>query len=150
LYRLTKIIANILRDLYGIKPAASADRIKLARNYNQELENWRSELAYLLNSDGIDPSLLVPLFQRQRNVLNLAFWHAQLLVHRPFLLSSFADLSNFANRNKESASTDYTSHVHRCLDAALNIAKTVDHLHSHGQIYVTHWVSIMQKIAIIC
>ncbi|KAK7701612.1 hypothetical protein SLS57_011661 [Botryosphaeria dothidea] len=139
-FKLSRILANILRDLYGIKPPSSDDRYRLAAKYNDELNEWRTSLAYLLDTDGVDPSLFLPIFLRQRNVLNLAFWHAQILVHRPFLLSNFAGLTNYSiNRSKLSGNSKLAYHVQRCLDAAMNIVRVVDDLTNQSQIYSTYW-----------
>ncbi|EKG18711.1 Transcription factor fungi [Macrophomina phaseolina MS6] len=138
--KLSRILANILRDLYGIKPPSSDDRYRLAAIYNDELNDWRTSVAYLIETDGVDPSLFLPIFLRQRNVLNLAFWHAQILVHRPFLLSNFAGLTNYStNRSKLSGNGKLAFHVQKCLDAALNIVRVVDELTIQGQIYSTYW-----------
>ncbi|KAL1617837.1 hypothetical protein SLS54_007618 [Diplodia seriata] len=149
--RFSRILANILRDLYGIRPPSTSDRYRLAAKYNDALNNWRASVAYLLDTDGVDPSLFLPIFLRQRNVLNLAFWHAQILVHRPFLLSNFAGLSSYNNlhhhhhRPNGRDSSDgggggkLAYHVQCCLDAATNIVRVVDELTRSGQIYSTFW-----------
>ncbi|KAB2571371.1 putative transcriptional regulatory protein [Lasiodiplodia theobromae] len=146
--RFSRILANILRDLYGIRPPSTEDRYRLAAKYNDELNNWRASVGYLLDTDGVDPSLFQPIFLRQRNVLNLAFWHAQILVHRPFLLSNFAGLTSYnLHRGPAAASSGgggsgggkLTWHVQRCLDAATNIVRVVDELTRSGQIYSTFW-----------
>ncbi|KAL1616400.1 hypothetical protein SLS56_011442 [Neofusicoccum ribis] len=143
--RLTSVQARLaqcfwLLDLYGIKPPSSEDRYRLAAKYNEELNDWRAALAYHLDTDGVDPSLFLPIFLRQRNVLNLAFWHAQILVHRPFLLSNFAGLTNYSiNRSRLSGNNKLAYHVQRCLDAATNIVRVVDELTNSGQIFSTYW-----------
>ncbi|PNH39894.1 hypothetical protein VD0004_g7020 [Verticillium dahliae] len=140
--KISRIVANILRDLYSIRPPSTDNQFKLAARYSKDIDNWRSGLTYLLDTDGVDPSLFQPIFLRQRNVLNMACWHAQILVHRPFLLNNFASLANLgstrnrkANRNSEL--TD--EHVQRCLEAAMNIVGLVDTLSSNGQLYNTFW-----------
>ncbi|KKY24426.1 putative finger protein [Diplodia seriata] len=148
--RFSRILANILRDLYGIRPPSTSDRYRLAAKYNDALNNWRASVAYLLDTDGVDPSLFLPIFLRQRNVLNLAFWHAQILVHRPFLLSNFAGLSSYNNLHHQHRPNGRDSsdgggggklayHVQCCLDAATNIVRVVDELTRSGQIYSTFW-----------
>lgn len=139
--RLSRILANILRDLYGIKPPSSEDRYRLAAKYNTELNTWRASLAYLLDTSGVDPSLFLPIFLRQRNVLNLAFWHAQILVHRPFLLSNFAGLTThtLTRSTRHPANPKHAHHVQRCLDAATHIVRVVDDLTAAGQIYSSYW-----------
>ncbi|KAJ3526857.1 hypothetical protein NM208_g10982 [Fusarium decemcellulare] len=135
---------KILRDLYGIRSQSMESQYKLAAKYSKEIETWHSGVAYLVDTDGIDPSLFQPIFLRQRNVLNLACWHAQILVHRPFLLNNFASLANLGTtRNTRSRqNTDLTNeHVQRCLEAAMNIVAKIDDLHSGGQLYNTFWFS---------
>jgi hypothetical protein len=124
--------------MYGIRLPTSAARTRIARTYSAELASWRKDLSYLLDTHKIDSYLFVPLFLRQRNVLNLAFWHAQILVHRPFLLKTFATLTNYGTRSSNGVDE---SHVVQCLEAAMNIVSLVDELHRTGQIYSTFWVS---------
>jgi hypothetical protein len=124
--------------MYGIKPPTSADRLRFATTYSTNLTSWREELSYLLDTSKIDPSLFVPLFLRQRNVLNLAFWHAKILVHRPFLLKTFANLTNYGTHTTNGVDD---SNVVQCLDAAMDIVSLVDELSTTGKIYSTFWVS---------
>ncbi|OJD30200.1 zn 2cys6 transcription factor [Diplodia corticola] len=137
--RFSRILANILRDLYGIRPPSTEDRYRLAAKYNDELNSWRASVAYLLDTDGVDPSLFLPIFLRQRNVLNLAFWHAQILVHRPFLLSNFAGLTSYNLHRTNNNNSKLAYHVQLCLDAATNIVRVVDELTRSNQIYSTFW-----------
>ncbi|KAF2098089.1 hypothetical protein NA57DRAFT_66538 [Rhizodiscina lignyota] len=132
---LSRILANILRDLYGIKQPSFETRLSLSDKYEQDLQNWRRDLLYLLDTSGIDPSMFLPIFLRQRNVLNLAFWHAQILVHRPFLLSTFAGGSKSAMNE----SPEVNRHVRQCLNAALNIVDHVHRMSSTGQLYSSYW-----------
>ena len=136
-------MGRILRDLYGIRPQSTDAQCKIASKYTKEIESWRSSISYLIDTDGIDSSLFQPIFLRQRNVLNLACWHAQILVHRPFLLNNFANLANLGTQrnNKSRQNTDTTNeHIRRCLDAAMNIVAKIDDLSSSGQLYNTFWV----------
>ncbi|KAI5456689.1 finger protein [Mariannaea sp. PMI_226] len=142
--KLSQIVARILRDLYGIRSQPADAQYRIAAKYTKELETWQSGVSYLVNTDGIDPSLFQPIFLRQRNVLSLACWHAQILVHRPFLLNNFASLANLgATRNSRNhQNTDLTNdHVQRCLNAAMNIVAKIDDLSSSGQLYNTLWFS---------
>lgn len=105
---------------------------------------WRNSVSYLVETD-IDPSLFQPIFLRQRNVLNLACWHAQILVHRPFLLNNFASLANLGStrhRRTQHNSNLTDEHVQKCLEAAMNIVGKIDELSSKGQLYNTYWVCI--------
>lgn len=141
--RLSRIVANILRDLYGIRPPSTDNQFKIATKYAREIESWRNGVSYLVDTDGVDPSMFQPIFLRQRNVLNMACWHAQLLVHRPFLLNNFASLANLGTtrQNKSNRSADLIDeHVQQCVEAAMNIVGLVDSLNSGGQLYNTFWV----------
>ena len=125
--RLSQIISLILRDLYAIRSPSLATRVTLSAKYSLQLTEWRRGLSKFLDADGFDPSLLIPLFQRQRNVLNLAYYHALILVHRPFLLSNFASLNNRNSRNRGAPGTpDMNKNVGECLEAATNIAVIVN------------------------
>ena len=142
IYRLAKIISHILRDLYAIRPPSSRVRVKLSAQYSEDLLNWRRGLSRFLDADGIDPSLLIPLFQRQRSVLNLAYYHALILIHRPFLLSNFASLNSRNARFRGAPGTpDMDKNVGECLDAAMHIAAIVNELTEGQQIYRAFWVS---------
>ena len=139
---LAKIISNILRDLYSIRAPSLAARVPLTAKHSLALINWRKRLSRFLDADGIDTSLLIPLFQRQRNVLNLAYYHALILVHRPFLLSNFASLSSRNERSRGAPGTaDMDKSVSDCLDAAMSIAGIVDELMQGNQLYRAFWVS---------
>lgn len=141
-------MANILHDLYSIRPPSTENQHKLAERYTRELETWRSSVAYVVDTDGVDPSLFQPIFLRQQNVLNLACWHAQILVHRPFLLNNFANLANLGKireRNSVGSASASIDHVQRCLDAAMNIVSKLEDLNGSGQLYNTYWVSCIEK-----
>ena len=139
--RLSKIISHILRDLYAIRPPSLPTRVALTAKYSDELANWRNSLSRFLDADGVDTSLLIPLFQRQRNVLNLAYYHALILVYRPFLLSNFASLNSQSRRSRGAPGTpDMEKNVSACLDAAMNVTLIVNELTEGKQIFRAFWV----------
>lgn len=137
---LSKILSNILRDLYSIRPPALAFRVTLSAKYSKALHEWRRELSRFLDADTVDASLLIPAFQRQRNVLNLAYYHALILVYRPFLLSNFASLNSRKDRPRGAPGTlEMDKNVADCLDAAMNITTIVNELCEAGQLYRAFW-----------
>lgn len=97
---------------------------------------WQQNIAHFLDADS---SLMNPLFQRQSNVLRLAHAHACILVHRPSLLSNFADLRR-KSHNRTSLHANAEDGVSKCLQAAMNIVTIVNDLHVHGQIFRAFWV----------
>lgn len=102
-------------------------------------------MSLLLDHQGASQSLLLPLFRRQRNVLNLAYWHTLLLIHRPFLLSNFASLSNYSTiRAKLPNHEAFENNVKQCLDAAMKITKIIEELETRNQLHRAFWVSTQQ------
>lgn len=139
--RLSQILNHILRDLYAIRAPPLATRLTVSAKYADQLREWRKGLSRFLDADGVDTSLMMPLFQRQRNVLNLAYYHALILVHRPFLLSNFASLNSRNARNRGPVGTnEVDSNVAECLDAAMNITAIVNELTIGKQIFRAFWV----------
>ncbi|KAI8282153.1 hypothetical protein K4K60_003731 [Colletotrichum sp. SAR11_57] len=138
--KLSRIVSMILRDLYSIRPSSFSNRCALAAKYSQNLKQWRAELSQFLD-DGINMALLIPIFQRQRNVLNLAYWHAMILTHRPFLLSNFARLQrNGKSRRRSVPHKDQAGDsVQACLDAAMHVVDTVNDLIQAGQLFRAFW-----------
>lgn len=135
-------MANILRSLYGIRPPSLENQHRLAAKFTNDIEEWRASVSYLVGASGVDPSLLQPIFLRQRNVLNLACWHAQILIHRPFLLRNFASLANLGVSRHQPPCEGHSAdtHTQACLTAAMNIVGKIDDLNSSGQLYNTFWV----------
>ena len=143
LVRLCRIVSMILRDIYSIRSLSSSDRCAFAARYSQDLRNWRQETCSFLGPDDINSSLLIPIFQRQRNVLNLAYWHTIILTHRPFLLSTFARLHyNSGSKRDNQYDSQSENSVGECLQAALSIANTVNKLVDTGQMFQAYWASV--------
>ncbi|KAJ9139384.1 Zn 2cys6 transcription factor [Pleurostoma richardsiae] len=138
--RLSRIVSVILRDLYPIRPLSNSARSTLTARCSKDLRNWRNGMARFLDSDGINPALLLPIYQRQRNVLNLAYWHAIILAHRPFLLSNFARLQQNGSRDQASSHRAHgETSVKECLRAAMCIAEVVDDLIQTQQMFRAFW-----------
>ncbi|KAF1979543.1 hypothetical protein BU23DRAFT_522873 [Bimuria novae-zelandiae CBS 107.79] len=140
--KLSKILSSVLRDLYPIRPPSLQHRLSLAQKYTTDLIAWRHANAHFLDTSNLPSSLLIPIYQRQRNVLNLAYYHAVLLVHRPFLISNFAQLTHFdAPRQapptparpgwigpgeRGALELSCKENVTHCLDAAMGIVRVVE------------------------
>ncbi|KAN0096685.1 Fungal specific transcription factor domain containing protein [Hyaloscypha variabilis] len=136
---LAKILSHILHDLYSIRPPPLPVRVSLSQKYSEELQSWRKNLSRFLDAEGVDTSLLIPLFQRQRNVLNLAYYHALILVHRPFLLSNFASLNSRKGGRGAPGTPDMDRNVKECLNAAMKITEIVNELTEGRQIFRAFW-----------
>lgn len=139
--KLSRIVSLVLRDLYPIRPPSIPLRTELSAKYTKDLHAWRSNLTRFLDASDLPSSLLIPIYQRQRNVLNLAYYHAVLLVHRPFLLSNFASLTQIDGGRAPFAggrSIDTSAAVQECLDAAMGIVRVVEEIAS-TQIFRAFW-----------
>ncbi|KAH7305948.1 fungal-specific transcription factor domain-containing protein [Stachybotrys elegans] len=137
-HKLSRIVVKILRSIYGIHPPSIEQHFHLAEKFTKQLEDWWKDMSFLLDSDG-DLNIFVPLVLRQRDVLKLAFWHALVLIHRPFLLNTFASLANYsANRRRlSSRKPQLERNTQRCLDAAMKIVQLIDRMNGAGQFFST-------------
>jgi len=109
----------------------------LAKKHHNELLRWREGIAHFLD---VEASLLNELFQRQSNVLRLAYAHALLLVHRPFLLSNFENLTR-RDSNTKINNAAAEANVRECLTAAMSIVAIVNDICEGGQMFRAFWVS---------
>ncbi|KAI1394172.1 uncharacterized protein F4822DRAFT_424639 [Hypoxylon trugodes] len=138
--KISQIIASVLREFYSLRTPSSKQRIELATKFTGDLKQWRLDMSLLLDRQEASQSLLLPLFRRQRNVLNLAYWHTLLLVHRPFLLNNFASLSNYSTvRAKLPHHEAFENNVQQCLDAAMKITKIIEELEERNQLHRAFW-----------
>ncbi|KAF6808231.1 finger protein [Colletotrichum sojae] len=136
--KLSRILAHILRALYGIRQPSTEEHFTLASGFMQDLTEWREHISYLLDAGG-SSAIFVELVLRQRDVLKLAYWHAQILVHRPFLLKSFTTLTSdgadgeATTRRKQ----EMEANIKTCVGAATNIAEHIDQIDAAGEFYST-------------
>lgn len=134
-------MSNILYDLYSVKPISASQRLALTEKFSNDLSNWRLELARFLDVDQFSMSLFMPIFQRQRNVLNLTYWHAIILTHRPFVLSNFVGhLVQARTADDVSWQIQVDRSVQQCLTAAMKIVNTVDDIMRNQQFFRAFWV----------
>lgn len=96
-----------------------------------------------MDIDSFNTWFLVPLFRRQRNVLNLTYWHAVILTRRPVVLSNFARLSQQGKRddNRGQDSTNEES-LGECLDAAMKMVDTINEITEGRQLFRAFWVRL--------
>ncbi|KAF6819670.1 finger protein [Colletotrichum plurivorum] len=136
--KLSRILARILRALYGIRQPSTEEHFTFASGFMQDLTDWREHISYLLDAGG-SAAIFVKLVLRQRDVLKLAYWHAQILVHRPFLLKSFTTLAGdgadgeATTRRKQ----EMEANIKTCVGAATNIAEHIDQIDAAGEFYST-------------
>ncbi|CAI7678002.1 unnamed protein product [Penicillium manginii] len=137
-YRLGRILGEISRRLYSIKPHSRDSPLETAVRLTSELERWKETVPPLFNS--VRPSSLIPPLCRQSQVLQLAYSHAMIHVTRSFLLDDFTDLS----RRPRDPHPLVSAHVHKCIEAAEHVMTLVDEL-AHQTLFIqsfwfTHYV----------
>ena len=146
-FRLARILAKIVRDLYAIKPISASRRALVTERISRELSDWRVDLAHFLDAPLRSPPLLGTIFQRQRNVLNLTYWHAIILTYRPYLLTNLARLSRRDRTDTDSTpafNAEIEESVKQCLGAAMNTVETIDEITSTSKFFRAFWVSPMR------
>lgn len=111
----------------------------LAANYSQILKDWRDTVPRFLSTDHQESIPLIPIFQRQQDVLNISYWHAIVLMHRPILLRKFAVIQQGRYENETHAEME--SMVSECLVAALRIIEQVEAMFQSKVMFRSFWVS---------
>ncbi|KAL5334812.1 hypothetical protein BJX70DRAFT_391120 [Aspergillus crustosus] len=136
--KLSRIISGILRDLYGIRRVTLHSQSIAAAKHGAELDQWRAELSVFVDLPSVD--MLMLTYQRQYTVLNLAFYHAQILLLRPFVLKDFKSLALPVSSESNYISKTVDQNTQRCLGAALKITNILRDLCENGKMYHTFWV----------
>lgn len=132
-YRLGRILGEISRQLYSIKPLCKDSPLETAVRLTRELEHWKESVPPLFNS--VRPSSLIPPLCRQSQVLQLAYSHAMIHVTRSFLLNDFTDLSRRPRNPHPMVST----HVQKCIGAAEDIMTLVEGLAQQTLFIQSFW-----------
>ncbi|KAF5022815.1 hypothetical protein F66182_5109 [Fusarium sp. NRRL 66182] len=138
--KLACIISRILRSLYSVKPISVNRRAEETQHISKDLAEWRAEFSQFLDADYFSTTFLVPIVQRQRNVLNLTYWHAIILTHRQAVLNNFARISRQNRRGSENDALTQES-VQQCLQAAMDTVGLIDEMTDHGQMFRAFWVT---------
>lgn len=138
--KLSKIISGILRDLYGIRRVTLQSQSVATTKYGAELAQWRKEISAFIELPSVD--MMMVTYQRQYTVLNLAFYHAQILLYRSFILRDFKNLAIPAADENNHLSKSVNQNIQTCLEAAMKITSILRDLCENGRMYHTFWVSL--------
>ncbi|KAJ5899225.1 hypothetical protein N7495_003969 [Penicillium taxi] len=132
-YRLGRILGEISRQLYSIKPHSRETPLETAARLTSELERWKESVPPLFNS--VRPSSLIPPLCRQSQVLQMAYSHAMIHVTRSFLLNDFTDLS----RRPRDPHPMISAHVQKCIGAAEEVMTLVEGLAQQRVFIQSFW-----------
>ncbi|RAH44563.1 fungal specific transcription factor domain-containing protein [Aspergillus brunneoviolaceus CBS 621.78] len=135
-YRLHRVLGLILRHLYAIRPIALADQCRLAKEFSDRLSQWRHSLPGFLQLHSGSTAPQLPILQRQRDVLNLTYWHAVILTNRPLLLTNFV-----TGRDSGGGGVVVNDGISKCLQAALCIADRIYHMFQTSSMYRSFWAT---------
>ncbi|KAM0193339.1 hypothetical protein ACHAPI_007651 [Fusarium lateritium] len=138
--KLARIIGHILRALYSVKPISISRRAEETQQISKDLAEWRSDISQFLDADYFSTSFLAPIVQRQRNVLNMTYWHAIILTNRQAVLNSFARISRQNRRGSEIDAATQES-VQKCLEAAMDTVALIENMVGTGQMFRAFWVT---------
>lgn len=125
--KLARIIADISREVYTIKPVAKRERLARARVWGQRLHSWRSSLPAHLGT--VRPSSLIPSLRRQAMALRLAYSHAIMHANRPFLLETQAHEDAARHSDGE------------CMSAAKTVLETIESMAEDDSLFHAFWWS---------
>ncbi|RWA05712.1 hypothetical protein EKO27_g9397 [Xylaria grammica] len=134
---LSLILGETLRRLYGIKSLDKATQYATMSELGTKVDAWKRDLPAFLNADKVDSKLLVPLFQRQSNILGLASAHVRILIYRPCLFSDY-------DKSLGTLSQATEDNVAKCVNAAMDIVTVVDRMIESAQFYAASWFSHYQ------
>ncbi|KAF4467043.1 Glyoxylate reductase [Fusarium albosuccineum] len=133
--KLARILSSIMRRLYGIRALDRQTRYRTMAELGAQVEDWKTGLPAFLNPEKVDSRLLLPLFQRQSNLLSLASGHCLILLYRPCLFNDYS-------RRRDDQETK--ANIQKCLDAAMTIVTVIDYMSEAKQFYASSWFSHYQ------
>lgn len=125
-----------------MRPVSAIEKTNAVEQISTDLHAWRSELGRFLNVDIYSTSFLISIFQRQRNVLNLTYWHAIILTHRPFILTNLARLSGNSMNEAVHEDARTEENLKECIDAAMNTVNTISEITERRQLFRAFWVCL--------
>ncbi|KAL2793422.1 fungal-specific transcription factor domain-containing protein [Aspergillus keveii] len=136
-YKLHHIVSLILRDLYSIRPLSIQTQCSLAMQYSKMVQEWRGTLPSFLSLNTPESIPLIAIFQRQRDVLNISYWHALIIIYRPLLLRKFALVQR--GRDDTLTDLDIESSVNECLVPALRVTEKVEEMFKSRMMFRSFW-----------
>jgi hypothetical protein len=114
---LARILSQAAKAPYVLAGITDREEINMIRSLCESVAEWQSELPPFL-SGIIHSSSLIPLFQRQLTVLQLARYHALMFITRPPLLRNYGQIWT----DQEDS---YTQHLRVCLTEAKDTVELI-------------------------
>ncbi|KAL5342843.1 fungal-specific transcription factor domain-containing protein [Aspergillus crustosus] len=130
---LARTLSQAAKEPYVVAGVSSRDQLNTIRALCENVMEWHSGLPPLL-SGNIHPSSLVPVFQRQLTVLQLARYHALMFITRPLLLRNYGQIW-------PDCEASYVHYLETCLTAARDAIELVLTFVRENQLFHAFWYS---------
>lgn len=76
-----------MREVYSLNDTSEEERLERAWKLATVIDEWKAQLPFLMGSMKV--TLLELTYRRQAILLQFAYWHAQMLVYRPFMTAPY-------------------------------------------------------------
>ncbi|KAH7411402.1 fungal-specific transcription factor domain-containing protein [Cadophora sp. MPI-SDFR-AT-0126] len=132
---LAQVLGEILRKLYSIRKPSIEIQLQAAKALTIRLERWRTDVNGFFE---LDPATLNPLFATQHAGLQIAYAHARILLHRPFLLQD-VNCDDFRSSNGYRLRHECENNTTECVRAAMEVVKLIDGLYQRDKNFAASW-----------
>ncbi|KAL4928816.1 transcription factor domain-containing protein [Aspergillus undulatus] len=130
---LARTLSQAAKEPYVVAGITSRNQLNTIRALCESVAEWHSGLPPLLSGD-IHPSSLVPVFQRQLTVLQLARYHLLMFITRPLLLRNYG-------HTWPDCEASYIHYLGTCLTAARDAIEMVLTFVRENQLFHAFWYS---------
>ncbi|KAL4986143.1 fungal-specific transcription factor domain-containing protein [Aspergillus falconensis] len=130
---LARTLSQAAKEPYVVAGISHRDQLNTIRALCESVAEWHAGLPPLL-SGNIHPSSLVPIFQRQLTVLQLARYHLLMFITRPLLLRNYG-------RTWPDCEASYVHYLGVCLTAARDAVEMVLTFVRENQLFHAFWYS---------
>ncbi|KAL3466047.1 fungal-specific transcription factor domain-containing protein [Aspergillus heterothallicus] len=130
---LARILSQAAKEPYVVAGISNRDQLNIIRGFCESVADWQAGLPPLL-SGAIHPSSLVPVFQRQLTVLQLARYHLLMFITRPLLLRNYGQIW-------PDCEASYFNYLGICLTAARDAIELVLSFVRENQLFHAFWYS---------
>ncbi|KAL2818815.1 fungal-specific transcription factor domain-containing protein [Aspergillus cavernicola] len=130
---LARTLSRTAKEPYVVAGISNRDQLHTSRALCESVAEWQAGLPPLL-SGSIHPSSLVPVFQRQLTVLQLARYHLLMFITRPLLLRNYGQIW-------PDCEASYVYYLGICLTAARDAIELVLTFVRENQLFHAFWYS---------
>ncbi|KAF7589035.1 hypothetical protein BBP40_004823 [Aspergillus hancockii] len=130
---LARILSQAAKARYIVAGITDQVEINTIRNLCESVAEWQAQLPPFL-SGAVHSSSLIPLFQRQLTVLQMARYHALMFITRPLLLRNYGQIWTDREAN-------YVQYLRVCLTAAKDTVELITTFARDNQLFPAFWYS---------